>query len=114
MTFDEVYNNIIVPCATAVGGRSTYYQWPVGSAPKPPYVIYYYPASDDLAADNSNYVALRPVYIELYTDNKDFAAEAAIEGTLAAAGVSYLKTETPLDDESMFMVLYETEVIING
>ena len=113
MTFDNVYT-IVSACATAVGGTSTYYQWPVGSAPEPPYVIYYYPNSDDVHADNTNYVAVRPVNIELYTDNKDFTAEAAIEGILKNNGLSWQKTETHLDDESMFMVLYEMEVIING
>lgn len=114
MTLDKVYTDVIVPCATAVGGTSAYYQWPVGSAPNPPYVLYYYPGSDDLYADGRNYAKFAPVNIELYTDHKDFAAEAALEAVLANAGLSYQKTESTLDEENMFLVLYETEVLING
>ena len=114
MTYSAFYSNVVAPCATAVGGQSAYYQWPVGSAPNPPYVLYYFPGSDDVYADNKNYAGLRPVNIELYTDHKDFAAEAALEAALANAGMAYQKSETYLDDESMFLVLYETEVLING
>ena len=59
-----------------------YYQFPKGAAVAPPFVVFYYPESADFIADNKNYSGIRQLVIELYTDNKDFQAEATIEETL--------------------------------
>lgn len=91
-----------------------YYQFPKGAAPAPPFVVFYYPNSDDFIADNKNYSGIRALTIELYTDEKDFQAEATIEATLEANEIPYTKTEIYIDDEQLFEVAYETEVLING
>ena len=36
-----------------------YYQFPKGEAPAPPFVVFYYPNSDDFIADNKNYSGIR-------------------------------------------------------
>ena len=91
-----------------------YYQFPKGAAPAPPFVVFYYPNSDDFIADNKNYSWIRALTIELYTDEKDFQAEATIEATLEENEIPYTKTEIYIDDEQLFEVAYETEVLING
>lgn len=91
-----------------------YYQFPKGEAPAPPFVVFYYPNSDDFIADNKNYSGIRALTIELYTNNKDFQAEATIEATLEENEIPYTKTEIYIDDEQLFEVAYETEVLING
>ena len=92
----------------------SYFQFPKGSAVPPPFVVFYYPESDDFIADNKNYSGIRQLTIELYTDNKDFQAEDKIEETLEANEIPYRKTEIYIDDEQLFEVAYETEVLING
>ena len=67
-----------------------------------------------ILADNTNYAQITELTIELYTDNKDFAAEAAVEDALTAAEIVYEKDETYIDSERMYMVTYSTEVLING
>ena len=91
-----------------------YYQFPKGAAVAPPFVVFYFPESADFIADNKNYSGIRQLVIELYTDNKDFQAEAKIEETLEANEIPYRKTEIYIDDEQLFEVAYETEVLING
>lgn len=89
-----------------------YYQWPEGQAPEPPYLIFYYPGDNDFIGDNSNYQKIRELTVELYTDQKDFALEEVVEGVLS--GMVYSRYETYIDEEHMFLVTYEMEVIINA
>ena len=43
---------------------------------------------------------------ELYTDFKDLASEQKIEDALDAAGIFYNKSETWIDSEKLYEVLY--------
>lgn len=87
-----------------------YYQWPDGKAPDPPYIVFYFPGDNDFVGDNSNYQRIRELTVELYTDQKDFALEETVEEVLSK--LVYSRYETYIDDERMFMVTYETEIII--
>ena len=42
------------------------------------------------------------------------ASENAVEAVLVANDMPYIKTETYIDSEKMYLNLYETEVILNG
>ena len=48
--------------------------------------------------------------IELYTENKDPAAEAVLESALTAAGIFWTKDEVYIDSERMNEIIYEIEV----
>lgn len=85
---------------------------PQNPPPAPPFVTFYYPGSDDLAADNTNYQRIRPLTVELYTDNKDFSLEETVEAALNGAGLMYSRLETYIDSEHMYMVTYETEFVL--
>ena len=87
-----------------------YYQWPVGLAPDPPYLVFYFPGDNDFKADDSHYAKIRELTVELYTDHKDFELEETVEAVLDPQ--VYERYETYLDTERMFMVSYETEVLI--
>lgn len=80
----------------------------------PPFVTWYYDRSDDLYADNSNYQKIVVLHIELYADSKDFALESTVEQILNENEITYTKSETFIEDELLFMTVYESEVIING
>jgi len=45
--------------------------------------------------------------VELYTTNKDPAAEALIEGLFDANDIYWEKTEMYIDSEGLYQVLYE-------
>ena len=107
MTKAEVYtmlNNTGLPCAYSHFSQ----------VPETPYLVYYYPAENDVHADNSNFVNRRQLFVELYTKGKDFDTESTVEGALAGAGLSWYKQTDFLNDEKLFQTTYEMEVLING
>ena len=107
MTYQEVKTML-----EGIGLPVTYYQWPEGHAPNPPYLVFYYLGDDDFIADDSNYAKIRPLVVELYTDEKDFALEGQVEATLSS--MVYERNETYIDSERMFEVTYTMEVVLNG
>ena len=48
--------------------------------------------------------------IELYSDIKDWDNEKKVEDILEKYGIAYQKTESYLESEKMYEVLYEMEV----
>jgi hypothetical protein len=92
----------------------TYYQFADDSAPELPYLIFYYPSSNNDGADNVVWQKINRLNIELYTDNKEFLIENELETVLAEHGFFYEKSEQYIKDEKMYEVLYEMEVVING
>lgn len=85
---------------------------PAQPAPPPPFICFYFDGSDDLAADDLNYQRIRPLTLELYTDNKDFSLEETVEAALNSAGLVFSREETYIDSERMYMVTFLAEVII--
>lgn len=82
--------------------------------PDPPYLVYYYPSENDFVADGENYVNIRSLTFELFTKKVDFDLEEDFEDELKAAGIVWVKSTDYLDDEKLYQITYETEVIING
>lgn len=78
----------------------------------PPFIIFYYPYSSDLYADDVNYASIRQLNIELYTDEKDPELEEKVEQALLTAGLPWRWDETYITDEHMFMKAYYTQVCI--
>lgn len=91
-----------------------YYSFPENSAPDLPYFVYYYAGSDNVAADNVAYVEVLTPVIELYTAQKSFTDESAIENALTAAGIFWNKSEDYLTTENMYMVTYEMTGVKNA
>lgn len=81
------------------------------SDPTPPYLVYLFSYSNDLIADNINYLEISNFQIELYTTKKDLAAEKRVQDKLKELGLPYSKTETYLDSEKLFQVIYEIQII---
>ena len=95
-----------------IGVPYAYYQFPEGTGQDCPFICFYFTESNDLAADNTNYQRIRQLVVELYTDNKDFALEDAVEAALNGSGLVYSRLESYIDTERMYMVAFTTEVII--
>ena len=101
---DDILDSIGIPYA--------YNQFDNDSPQELPFICFLYDDSNDLAADNVNYSKIRQLSIELYTENKDFTLESTVEDTLSENGFVYSRSETYLESERMFMVVYETEIVI--
>ena len=81
-----------------------------GESPDPPFLVFLFPGTDNMFADNQVYYKVNQLNIELYTDKKDPVIENQIEDVLAAREVAYEKMETWIDSEKMYEVLYQTEI----
>ena len=83
-----------------------------GESPNPPFICYLLPASDNFSADGGVWFKISEVHIELYTDKKELETESAVEAVLDSSGIFYNKTETWIESEQLFEVMYifETEV----
>lgn len=107
MTYKEVATMV-----AGIGLPYAYYQFPEGTDQACPFICFYFTNSNDFAADDTNYQKIRPLVIELYTDNKDFTTESAVESALNSNGLVYAREETYLETERMYMVTYMTEIVI--
>ena len=96
-----------------IGLPFAYYSFPEEQAPALPYLVFYYPDYDDLGADNINYQTIANLNIELYTSNKDFATESSVETALTNAGLYFQKSETYIESEQMYEVLYQIQLVIS-
>lgn len=87
-----------------------------GESPAPPFICYLIPGSNNFAADGIVYFKINQIHIELYTDRKDPALENSIETVIDSHGIFYNKSETWIESEKLYEVLYtfEMEVINNG
>lgn len=109
MTYREVKTMV-----QSIGLPFAYYQFTADTAVAPPFICFYFDESDDEPADNMNWAKIRTLYIELYTDEKDFELESTVESVLASNDQFYTRSETYLDSERMMMVAYEMQVVITG
>ena len=76
-----------------------YRNWPKGCDPEYPCIAYRFDTIDTIWADNGPYMSFGVWGIELYSEGKDEAAEAAVEKALAEHGVCYSKAEYDIEDE---------------
>lgn len=109
MTLKEIYDAL-----TASDIPVTYLQWKIGAVPALPYICYYLPQSNNFGADNGVYKGISRLNVELYTADKEPDTEAALETVLAGISGYWNKSETFLDSENMFEVIYDSEVLIDG
>lgn len=107
MTFEEVWTML-----RQTGLPVTYYEWE-NDAPSLPYIVFYYPQSNNMAADDSVYQRIDSLNIELYTKRKSFADEENLEAILNDWSMVWDKSETYLSNEEMYEVLYEMEIVIH-
>lgn len=85
-----------------------YYAWPEKKAPALPYICFLTAYSNIFGADDRVYYPVAHYQIELYTRCKDPEAEGKVEQALSS--YFWEKTETYLDTERCFQILYEVEV----
>lgn len=106
MTFEETKSMI-----EETGLPVAYDHFAEGESPDPPFTCFLFPGSDNVFADNVVWQKIDELNIELYTDKKDPDIESKIEDILTAHELPYEKSEVWIEDEKMYEVLYQTEII---
>ena len=89
-----------------------YHHFAEGESPEPPFICYLIPGSNNFSADGKVYYKINEVHIELYTDLKDLAVEQQLEDVLDEHGIFYNKSETWIESEKLYEVLYTFEMEI--
>ena len=87
-----------------------YHHFAEGESPEPPFICYLLPGSNNFSADGKVYYKINEVHIELYTDLKDLAEEQRLEDVLDEHGIFYNKSETWIESEKLYEVLYTFEM----
>lgn len=73
-----------------------------------PFICYMEAYSNNFAADGVTYLPVSHAQVELYTAIKDLEAEGKVETTLSS--FVWEKTETYIETEKCYQILYEIEV----
>lgn len=81
-----------------------------GESPDPPFLCYLLPESRNFAADGRVYHKITETRLELYTDYKDLTLERSVESVLDAHGIFYEKSETWIESEKLYEVLFAFEM----
>mgnify|MGYP006347872559 FL=1 len=105
MTYDDITNML-----KEAGLPFAYDHFAEGESPEPPFLIFLFPGSDNMFADNGVYFKISQLNMELYTDKKDPELEEKLEDILTAHEIPWEKSEVWIDSEKMYEVLYQTEI----
>lgn len=109
MTYTE-----IVSMLESIGLPLAYHHFEEGESPEPPFLIFYFPSTDNFGADDKVYQKVHTLNVELYTDAKDPALEEQIESVLDGHEMYYDKDESWIASEKMYEVIYEMEILYHG
>lgn len=100
----------ILSILNALGIPFAYDHFAQGESPDPPFICYLIPGTNNFSADGVAYYKINQFNIELYTDLKDLSLERKIEEALDEASIFYNKSETWIESESLYEVLYTFEM----
>lgn len=104
MSYEE-----IVAMLGSLGLPFAYHHFAEGESPEPPFLVYLTPGSHNFSADGTVYFKAKLLDVELYTDKKEPELEERLEAVLDHWGLFYEKTETYIESEKLYEVLYEME-----
>ena len=105
MTYDDITNML-----KEAGLPLAYDHFAEGESPEPPFLIFLFPGSDNMFADNGVYFKISQLNMELYTDKKDPELEEKLEDILTAHEIPWEKSEVWIDSEKMYEVMFSFEI----
>ena len=105
MTYEEI-NEMM----QETGLPFAYHHFAEGESPDPPFTLFLSPGENTFGADNLMYFSFKTLHIELYTDAKSPEEEERVEEVLTQHNIYYTKTETWIESEKLYEVLYQMEV----
>lgn len=106
MTLNDIKNAI-----KRVGIPTTYYEWE-HSTPQLPYIVYQQSDTDNVFADDKNYIEVSKIQVELYTKKRDRDTEKLLENALSSLGVTWQR-EGATKVEHALMTVYTFDTLIN-
>lgn len=77
---------------------------------EPPFIVYLLTDTDNFGADNQVYNKANNYQVELYSDEKDVVREKSLEDLFTSNDFFYEKTETYIESEGLYEVLYEIQM----
>ena len=105
MSYEEIKEML-----EGLGLPVAYHHFAEGETPEPPFLVYLTPGSHNFAADGKVYFKVKQLDVELYTDKKDPVLEERLEAVFDDRFLFYEKSETYIESEKLYEVLYEMEV----
>ena len=103
MTQNELYNLL-----KSTGLPVAYHHFE--EPPSLPYIIYLFTYSSNFAADSKIYHKTNNYQVELYSNKKDLTSEKLIEDAFDNNDIYYDKSETYIESEEMYQVIYEIQI----
>lgn len=76
----------------------------------PPFIVYRFSYSNDVAADDFNCMEATNYQIELYTIKKNLTLESQIEALFKSLILPYRKFEFYIEEEKMRQIIYEIQL----
>jgi len=81
------------------------------SPPPVPYMVVAYAYNSDVMAEGRNYLAVGKYQVELYTEKRHPPDEEKVEKFLKDLGFAYRKSGFFNEEEKVYQVVYEIELI---
>ena len=100
----------LVQMLQEIGLPFAYDHFAEGESPKPPFLCYLLPGSNNFAADGKVYFHINEVRIELYTDKKDLSVETKVTAVLDKHGIFYNRSEVWIASEKLYEVIFQMKV----
>lgn len=105
MTYEE-----IAAMVQEIGLPFAHHHFAEGESPPPPFLLFLSPGEETFSADDVAYFSFKQLDVELYTDRKQPELEERVEEVLTRHEIYYTKTESYIESERLYEVLYEMEV----
>lgn len=93
----------------ALGFPCAYHHF--NTPPEPPYTVVLYAYSSDVQADNQNYAEVGNYQLELYHTIKHPPSEKKIEDKLRELRLPYEKTESYIESEGLYQIIYQVRLL---
>ena len=103
MTQNELYNLL-----KSTGLPVAYHHF--DEPPSLPYIIYLFTYSSNFAADSKIYKRFDNYQVELYSEKKGLESEQLLENVFDENDIYYDKSETYIESEEMYQVIYEIQI----
>lgn len=110
MTLKEL--NAALQSISGFDKKVAYRAFPVGKAPKLPFICYVCTNTDNFDADDYVFQVIQEVDVELYTAKKDETSERAVEAKLAEYNLAWQKYEEYIEAENCYMITYTISLVI--
>lgn len=81
------------------------------TAPVPPYIVYLRAFDSNISSDTKVHGKFKNYQVELYTTKKDLVAEQKLEAIFNEIDTEYETSETYIESEELYQVVYQIKVI---